>query len=247
MPQNNNMLFMLDAMMTTQRAYFDFWTRAFNPPRRDFMPTFSHQQPPTRENVREDQQVIGIGEEVLEVSARPVIGQTTRVRRVVTAAPVEQQIQLHDTTIIVERRPAHDGEIGDDSLAEREYVMYDVSEVPVVNKRTRVREMVVLRREHNHRTEVVRGIVRRADVQVEEPERVPMVIMPQPHGETANGEEHDEVRLHQSQEKANGEEHSEVHLHEEHLHLDRVEEPPEHPVRNWSQEQETRHLSQDQA
>src|SRR3954452_21074792 len=50
------------------------------------------------------EQVIAVGEEVLNVGTRVVPGKTTRVRRVVVESPVEQDVTLHTETVVMERR-----------------------------------------------------------------------------------------------------------------------------------------------
>jgi hypothetical protein len=42
-----------------------------------------------------EEQVIGVGEEVLNIGTRMVAGKTTRVRRVVVQTPVQQDVTLH--------------------------------------------------------------------------------------------------------------------------------------------------------
>jgi len=175
MPLDYPPVSIFDAMLATQRTYLDFWTRAFGattrelvPQSRDLVP-YSNVQP-------QDQQTISVGEEWLDVSTRQVFGPTTRVRRVVHTSPVERRVDLRDETIIVERRQAN-GETGDDALSERDYVMSDTYEVPVVNKRTRLREVVILRKEIRNRSQVIRDSGRHADVQVEQPQRVPVMVM----------------------------------------------------------------------
>jgi hypothetical protein len=182
-----------DMWMTTQRNYLQMWQRAFMP-RRDLMPferAFERHserygtgdQAPRQQRVVEtngqSEQVIQMGEELLNVSTRRVIGATTRVRRVVREQPIERHIELHDESVVVEQQPTN-GESADvESLVEREYVMSDSREVPVVTKQTRVRGNVVLRKQINNRVEVIRDVVRYADVEIEQPQRMPVVTQPQ--------------------------------------------------------------------
>lgn len=126
-------------------------------------------------HVHNGEQVISIGEESFDVSTRRIVGGTTRVRRVVRERPVERHIELHDESVVVERQ-APNGQSADiESLVEREYAMSDSREVPVVTKQFRLRGQVVLRKETNNRVEVVRDVVRYADVEVEQPQRMPVV------------------------------------------------------------------------
>jgi stress response protein YsnF len=70
---------------------------------------------------------------------------------------VEEQIRLRDERVIVERRPAS-GEVpsGADGMQEREFEVTERHEEPVVEKRAREVEDVVVRREANERVETVR-------------------------------------------------------------------------------------------
>jgi stress response protein YsnF len=171
-----------------QRNWIDVWTRPLTS-RRDVVPSTGrdmHTQNQRNTVVRaqeesrtqdERDQVIAIGEEQLEVSTRRISGATTRVRRVVRQVPVERQVELHDESVIVERHDEDNGLYnGTDALVEREYAMSDTREVPVIVKRMRVRGQVVLRKHSTSRTEVVRETVRRADVEVEQPQRMPVIV-----------------------------------------------------------------------
>jgi hypothetical protein len=90
--------------------------------------------------------------------------------------PVERRVELHDETITVERRPASGKVAEHDALVKREYVMIDTREIPVVTKETHLREELVIRKERTGRVEVIRDTVRQADVEVMQPQRMPMVV-----------------------------------------------------------------------
>lgn len=172
---------MFTAQLDFQRRYFEFWrdmTQAMVLPmrstRRDLVPTME-------QTARE--QVVALGEEVLDVSTRRVAGNATRVRRVVKEIPVERHVEMHDETIIVERRPANGQQAGDDAVAEREWVMIDTREIPVVSKHVKLREELVLRREETGRVEIIRDTLRKADADIVQPQRVPMVIASDESGE----------------------------------------------------------------
>jgi hypothetical protein len=49
-----------------------------------------------------EEQVIGVGEEVLNIGTRMVAGKTTRIRRVVVQTPVQQDVTLHTETVVLE-------------------------------------------------------------------------------------------------------------------------------------------------
>jgi uncharacterized protein (TIGR02271 family) len=167
--------------LDAQRRYFEFWrdmTQAMLLPmrstRRDLVRT-------TEQTAREE--VVALGEEVLDVTTRRVLGNATRVRRVVKEIPVERHVEMHDETIIVERRPANGQQAGDDAVAEREWVMIDTREIPVVSKHVKLREELVLRRQETGRVEIIRDTLRQADADVVQPQRVPMVIATDDGGE----------------------------------------------------------------
>jgi stress response protein YsnF len=141
-----------------------------------------------------NEQVVAIGEEVLDVGVRKVVGETTRVRRIVKDVPVERSVELHDETIVIERRPV--SQPGNaEALTEREFVMIDTREIPVVSKHTNVREELVLRKEVSGRVEIVRETLRSADVDIVQPQRMP-AVMPQ------RSDEHDRRRDTKSQQNS---------------------------------------------
>jgi uncharacterized protein (TIGR02271 family) len=131
------------------------------------------------EGTEAHEQVVGIGEEVLGIATHRVPGGATRVRRSVSEVPVERAVELHDETITIERRPAN-GASGADVLTEREFVMIDTREIPVVTKHAQVREELVLRREITGRVELVRETLKRTDVEVMQPQRLPAILATKP-------------------------------------------------------------------
>jgi stress response protein YsnF len=142
-----------------------------------------------------EEQVIGVGEEVLNVGTRMIPGKTTRVRRVVVQTPVQQDVTLHTETVVLERRKPilHSG---DDMLTEVTVEMSDFNEVPVVSKTVHLVEEVLLRKEVTARTETIRDTVRRDTLEIEQPSNLPAVIVagPQPEQkkrEEGTGEIHD--------------------------------------------------------
>jgi stress response protein YsnF len=177
---------LFDAMLAMNRTYVDFWTQLWSSQSRALVPLDQRYMTSYTTRQDGDQQVIAVGEESLDVSTRRVYGAQTRVRRVVEAVPVERRVELHDETITVERRP-HVGEATDDeALAEHEYIMSESREVPVVSKQRRLKEVVVLRKHSTPRVEIVRDVVRRADVQIEQPERT-LVVMAQDESQGQQG------------------------------------------------------------
>jgi stress response protein YsnF len=134
-----------------------------------------------RRNVRNtnEEQVIGVGEEVLNVGTRMVPGKTTRVRRVVVQNPVHQDVTLHTETVVLERRKPI-AKSGDDVLTEVTVEMSDFNEVPVVSKSVHLVEEVLLRKELTSRIETIHDTVRRDTLEIEQPSNLPVVFQAEP-------------------------------------------------------------------
>ena len=115
------------------------------------------------------EEVIPLGEEVLEVSKRTEGRGTARVRRYVVETPVERQVTLQSETVVVERRRPATDEVTGEILTEMTVEVIETEEVPVVGKRTRLREEVVVRTERTQRVETVRETVRRDEVEIQQP------------------------------------------------------------------------------
>src|SRR5689334_77053 len=121
------------------------------------------------------EQVIAVGEEVLNVGTRVIPGKTTRVRRVVVESPVEQDVTLHSETVVVERRRPQANN-GQDVLTEVTVEMSETNEVPVVSKSVHLVEEVLLRKEVTARTEKIRDTVKRDKLEIEQPSQLPVVF-----------------------------------------------------------------------
>jgi uncharacterized protein (TIGR02271 family) len=106
--------------------------------------------------------------EELSVGKREV--ETGRVRATthVRETPAEQEVTLREERVDVQRR-AVDRPVGDidDAFRDRTVEVVATSEEPVVTKRARVIEEIVIRKDIDSRTETVRETVRRTDVDVE--------------------------------------------------------------------------------
>ena len=110
---------------------------------------------------------IQLSEETLAVGKRAINRGTTRVRRYVVETPVEEQVNLHDERVMVERRPVTDGRaVGGDSFGDKTIEVTETAEEAVVSKTAHVKEEVVVRKEAADRTETVRDTVRREDVEI---------------------------------------------------------------------------------
>ena len=112
-------------------------------------------------------QVIPVVKEELKVGKRAE-ERRYRIRSYVIETPVERDVTLRDERVIVEHRPVT-GEAGlrAEVPQEREFEVVERHEEPVVEKRARNVEEVVVRRDVGERTEKVRDTVRETRVDVE--------------------------------------------------------------------------------
>ena len=123
----------------------------------------------TRE-LREGETSIPVVEEELKVGKRAVEGGGVRVHTEMHEKPVEEQVNLREEHVRVDRhavnRPATAADINQ-SMKQGSMEVTARSEEAVVQKEARVVEEVVLNKEATERTETVRDTVRRTDVDVE--------------------------------------------------------------------------------
>jgi len=93
-----------------------------------------------------------------------------RVVSKVTERPVEEQINLREERVNVERRPVDrpltQGDLNN-AFQERTIEARETAEEAVVSKNARVVEEVVVNKEAGERTETIRDSVRRTDVDVQ--------------------------------------------------------------------------------
>lgn len=125
----------------------------------------------SRDHTENGEQVIGVGEEYLDVSTRKIAGPATRIVRTVQEIPVEHHVKLEDETIVIERRRPNGHTADGDVLTEREFVVLDTHEVPVVIKGTRLSEEVVVHRKVHRRSETVSDKLKKTDIKVIQPQR----------------------------------------------------------------------------
>jgi len=113
-------------------------------------------------------QPIPVVEEELQVGKRAVQRGGVRVYSHIVEEPVEQEITLREERVRVDRRPV-DRPATDADFRPPEQVIEvtETIEEPVIGKRARVREEIVVEKEQNTRTETIRDTVRRTDVNVE--------------------------------------------------------------------------------
>ena len=114
-------------------------------------------------------ETIKIIEERLQVGKREIVKGAVRVRSYVVERPVEEQVQLHEERVDVERHPVdRPANLADDTLF-RELVIEvrAIGEEAVVGKEARVVEEIGLHKEATDRTETVRDTVRKTEVEIE--------------------------------------------------------------------------------
>ena len=118
---------------------------------------------------REGEEVIPVAEERLNVGKRDVSHGRVRVRSYVVETPVNEQVNLRDERVDVQRRPV-DRTIGgaEDAFKERTIEMEERSEEAVVSKEARVKEELVVKKNVEQRAETVSDTVRRTEVDVED-------------------------------------------------------------------------------
>jgi len=128
----------------------------------------------TTRRVEGDKEIaIPVVEEDLAIGKREVERGHVRIYSRVTERPVEESVRLREEKVTVERRPVERPATDADFAAAGKDVieMTEKAEEPVVTKRARVVEEVVVHKEATEHTETVRGAERHTDVDVQrEPE-----------------------------------------------------------------------------
>jgi stress response protein YsnF len=116
----------------------------------------------------ETEQIIPVAKEELAVGKRES-ERRYRIRTYVVERPVEEQVHLRDERVVVEHRPAS-GEhaTGDDGFQEREFEVVERHQEPVVAKKARAVEEVVVHKDAKDRVETVRDTVRETKVDIDE-------------------------------------------------------------------------------
>jgi uncharacterized protein (TIGR02271 family) len=116
---------------------------------------------------------IPVVEEDISIGKREVERGHVRIYSRVTEQPVEESVRLREEKVRVERRPVdRPATEADFAAAGKDVIeMTEKAEEPVVTKRARVVEEVVVHKEVTEHTETVRGTERHTDVDVQrEPE-----------------------------------------------------------------------------
>jgi len=112
---------------------------------------------------------IPVVQEDISVGTREVERGHVRIASRVTEHPVEEAVRLREEKVTVERRPVdRPATEADFAAAGKEVIeMTETAEEPVVSKRARVVEEVVVQKEIAEHTETVRGTARHTEVDVQ--------------------------------------------------------------------------------
>jgi uncharacterized protein (TIGR02271 family) len=124
----------------------------------------------TKKNVAAGEEArFPVVEETLAVGKRQVKGGEVRVRKYVTETPVEENVNLRQERVSVERRPVDRPASPDmvNDLHDETLEVTETHEEAVVEKKARVVEEVVVRKDVENQTQKVRDSVKRTDVQVD--------------------------------------------------------------------------------
>jgi uncharacterized protein (TIGR02271 family) len=129
----------------------------------------SYAAAPRTETGRSEDERLQVIEEELRVGKREVGRGGVRVRSYVTERPVEEQVELRQEHVTIDRRPV-DRELapGEAAFQERTIEAVERGEEAVVSKTARVTEEVGLSKDVERETETVRDSVRKQDVEVED-------------------------------------------------------------------------------
>jgi len=117
------------------------------------------------------EEVIPVAEERIDIGKRQVERGGVRVRTYVTETPVNEQVNLRQEHVSIERRPVDrvlDPPVPDDIFQEREIEVTEAAEEAVVEKRAQVTEEVVIRKDVEERAQTVSDTVRRTEVEVDD-------------------------------------------------------------------------------
>jgi uncharacterized protein (TIGR02271 family) len=115
------------------------------------------------------EQVIPVAEEQVRVGKREVGRGSVRVRSYVVEQPVEEQVELRQERVTIERRLVNrELQPGDAAFVERTIEAVERGEEVVVAKSARVVEEIGIRKDVERETETIRDTVRRQEVEVED-------------------------------------------------------------------------------
>ena len=111
---------------------------------------------------------VPVVEEQLRVGKRETGHGRVRVRSYVVETPVNEQVQLTEERVSIERRPVDRPVTGADAFQERSIEAETRGEEAVVSKEARVVEEIGLRKEAETRTETISDTVRHTEVEIED-------------------------------------------------------------------------------
>lgn len=130
-------------------------------------------RPPAPATPRESvvpQMKLPVVEEQLEIGKRQVSRGGLRINSQIVEEPVEHSVSLREEKLVVERRPVYrdatEADLAD--FKEGTFEIHETVEEPVIVKRRRVVEEIVIGREMRERTERISDTVRRTQVRVEQ-------------------------------------------------------------------------------
>ena len=116
-----------------------------------------------------DQVTVPVVEEQLEVGKRQVQRGGVRINSHVVEQPIQRSVSLREERVTVERRPvsrdATEADLAD--FKEGSIEIHETVEEPVISKRRRVVEEIVIGKQTRERTETISETVRRTEVSVE--------------------------------------------------------------------------------
>ncbi|RDI57949.1 YsnF/AvaK domain-containing protein [Microvirga subterranea] len=117
-------------------------------------------------------EVIPVVEEELHVGKRDVSGGRVRIHSHMVERPVQEQVNLREERVHVERRPV-DRPLSDADAAFRDRTIEaeERRQEAVVSKEARVKEELVVRKDVDQRTETISDTVRSTEVDVEDERR----------------------------------------------------------------------------
>jgi uncharacterized protein (TIGR02271 family) len=112
---------------------------------------------------------VPVVEEQIEVGKRQVNRGGVRIHRHIVEEPVEERVSLREERVTVERRPVYREatEADLEAFQEGTIEIHETVEEPVISKRRRVVEEIVVGRDARERTETISETVRRTQVDVE--------------------------------------------------------------------------------
>jgi uncharacterized protein (TIGR02271 family) len=116
-----------------------------------------------------DEETIPVVQEQLRIGKRDTNLGRVRVRSYVVEEPVNEQVNLRQDRVEIERRPVDRAlGSGDDVFTDRVIEAEEHAEEAVVSKEARVTEEVALRKRSDERTETVSDTVRHTEVEIED-------------------------------------------------------------------------------